>query len=117
MAAEIEGYGTPPAAGENSRRVPPCMTGLATPMHEQHGPIAIVPPDVGDEMNTLESFEAHDPWIHGLRAPGRTFQLDLWNQRAYCALNCLWRLSAYPDERTPHPLTVSKPVLPGNFLR
>ena len=36
------------------------MTGLATPMHEQYGPIAIVPPDVGHEMNALESFEAHD---------------------------------------------------------
>src|SRR5438309_10429490 len=40
------------------------MTGLATPMHEQHGPIAIVPPDVGDQMNALESIEPHDPWIH-----------------------------------------------------
>src|ERR1700730_3993128 len=44
MAAEIEGYGTAPGAVENSRRVPPCMTGLATPMHEQYRPIAIVPP-------------------------------------------------------------------------
>ena len=40
------------------------MTGLAAPVHEQHGPIAIVPPDVGDEMNALESFEPHDPRIH-----------------------------------------------------
>jgi hypothetical protein len=45
------------------------MTGLATPMHEQYGPIAIVPPDIGDEMNALESLEAHDPWIHDAELP------------------------------------------------
>ena len=41
----------------------------------------------------------------------------LLDQSVYCALNCLWRLSEYPDERTPHPPTISKTVLPGNFLR
>jgi hypothetical protein len=35
---------------------------------------------------------------------------------AYCALNCLWRLSERPDERTPHPPAISETVLPGNFL-
>src|SRR5260370_11438823 len=49
-------------------------------------------------------------------APG-VFSRRARDKLAYCALNCLWRLSAYPDERTPHPLTISKPVLPGNFLR
>ena len=28
----------------------------------------------------------------------------LLDQSAYCALNCLWRLSECPDERTPHSL-------------
>jgi alpha/beta hydrolase fold len=35
---------------------------------------------------------------------------------AYCALNCLWRLSECLDERTPHPLAISETVLPGNLL-
>ena len=41
---------------------------------------------------------------------------SLWGASAYCALNCLWRLSERPDERTPHPLATSETVLPGNFL-
>ena len=46
--------------------------------------------------------------------PGSTDRL--LDQGAHCALNCLWRLSECPDERTPHPLPISKTVLPGNFL-
>src|SRR5579862_9136774 len=41
---------------------------------------------------------------------------SLLDQSVDCALNCLWRLSECPDERTPHPLAISKTVLPGNFL-
>jgi hypothetical protein len=40
----------------------------------------------------------------------------LFVQSVYCALHCLWRLSECPDERTAHPLAISKAVLPGNFL-
>src|ERR1700688_3512123 len=40
----------------------------------------------------------------------------LLDQSVYCALNCLWRLSECPEERTPHALAISKTVLPGNFL-
>jgi hypothetical protein len=40
----------------------------------------------------------------------------LLDQSLYCALNCLWRLSECPDERTPHPLAISKTVPAGNFL-
>jgi hypothetical protein len=40
----------------------------------------------------------------------------LLDQNAYCASNCLWRLSEGPDERTPHPLAISKTVLTGEFL-
>jgi hypothetical protein len=31
-------------------------------------------------------------------------------------LNCLWRLSECPNERTPHPLAISEAVLPGNLF-
>jgi hypothetical protein len=40
------------------------MTRLTAPVHEQHGPVAIIPPDVGDEVNPLESLEPDEPWIH-----------------------------------------------------
>jgi hypothetical protein len=40
----------------------------------------------------------------------------LLGQNIYPALNRLWRLSECPDEGTPHPLAISKAVLPGNFL-
>jgi probable LLM family oxidoreductase len=38
-------------------------------------------------------------------------------QSVYCALNCLWRLSECPDERTPQPLAISETVLAGDFFR
>jgi hypothetical protein len=51
---------------------------------------------------------------NGLSGFGSTERL--LDQSAYCALNCLWRLPECPDGRTPHPLAISKTVLPGNFL-
>src|SRR5205809_1035846 len=48
----------------------------AATVHEQHRPVAIIPPDIGDEMDALEPFESHEPWIHprpsGLRLTRRS---------------------------------------------
>ena len=41
----------------------------------------------------------------------------LLDQRVYCALSCLGRLSECAEERTPHPLAISKTVLPKGRMR
>ena len=55
----------------------------------------------------------HHHLIHRAKHPGVA---DPTASSAYGALNCLWRLSQCPDERTPHPLAISEAVLPDNLF-
>ncbi len=53
VAPEIERDRPPPVTGDDLGRLTPGVAGLAAPVHEEHGPVAIVSPDVGDEVNAL----------------------------------------------------------------
>ena len=64
VAAQVEGHGPPSLPRERLRRASPRMPGLAASVHEQHGPVLVVAPDVGDEMDPLEPVESNQPWIH-----------------------------------------------------
>ena len=65
MAAQVEGDGPPAVSGQDLRRIAPGVARLAAAMHEEHGPVAIVAPHVGDQVDALEAFEPHRPRIHG----------------------------------------------------
>jgi len=51
-----------------------------------------------------------------VRGPSERMRRPLMGSSTYRTLNCLWRLSECPDERTPHSLAISKTVLAGNLL-
>ena len=68
VAAQVERHRAPPVRRERRRRAAPRVTGLATAVHEQHGPVVGVAADIGHEVNALESLEAGQRrWCRHLR--------------------------------------------------
>ncbi|HEV8438800.1 MAG TPA: type II toxin-antitoxin system RelE/ParE family toxin [Methylomirabilota bacterium] len=89
-------------------------------MHEQHGPVAIVTPYVGEQVNALEALEAHRSRIHDrddtvrrgarasdARAPARFEALSGDRKGQYSIrINDRWRICFEWPEGSPGPVNV-----------